>query len=82
MGGNRHIGRHDLGTGFVMEHENLHLDVKGKRRVTIHVTSANTEASCRGRAVRSSVEAAVMAGERRDCVVWKTELINLVRGMS
>lgn len=65
-----------------MERGNLHLDVKGKRRVALHVTSANTDAGCRGGAARSSAEASVMDVERRGCVVRLLESINLVGGMS
>lgn len=52
-----------------MERGSLSSDGKGKRRVALKATSANTDAEGRGGAVHSSVEASVMDVERRGCVV-------------
>jgi len=65
-----------------MERGNLHSDGKGKRRVVLNATSANTDAGCRGGAACSSGEASVMDVERRGCVVQSKELTNLFGGMS
>lgn len=59
-----------------MEQGNLPVDVKGKRRVA-HTTSANTEATVRGRVARSSIEASVMDVERRGHGVLAMESSNL-----
>ena len=61
--------RHDFGSGFVMEHENLSFDVKGKRQVA-NTTSANTDAIGRGGVACSSDLARLLALLRRilsDC---------------
>jgi hypothetical protein len=68
--------RHDFGSGFVMEHENLSFDVKGKRQVA-NTTSANTDAIGRGGVACSSEEALVMGVERRSHGVLEMESINL-----
>ena len=47
-----------------MEHENLLIDVKEKRRVA-KTTSANTDAICRDGVACSSDEAPLMGVERR-----------------
>lgn len=60
--------RHDLITGFSRERGNLTQDAKGNRRVA-NTTSENTNACGRGGATRSSDEGAVMAVERRGCVI-------------
>ena len=60
--------RHDLITGFSMERGNLTQDAKENRRVA-NTTSENTNACGRGGATRSSDEGAVMAVERRGCVI-------------
>ena len=65
-----------------MERGNLPCNVKGKRRVVIEATSANTDVGGRDGAVRSSDEASVMDVERRGCVVLKMKLTNLNGGMS
>lgn len=52
-----------------MERGNLSFNAKGKRRVVIEATSANTDVDGRDGAARSSDEASVMDGERRGCVV-------------
>ena len=59
-----------------MEHENLLIDVKGKRRVA-NTTSANTDASSRDGVVRSSDEAPVMGVERRSHGVLEVKSINV-----
>lgn len=59
-----------------MEHENLLIDVKGKRRVA-KTTSANTDAISRDGVVRSSDEAPVMGVERRSHSVFEMKLINV-----
>jgi hypothetical protein len=63
-----------------MERGNLPFNVKGKWRVVIEATSANTDVDGRDGAARSSVEASVMGVERRGCVVLKMELTNLYEG--
>jgi hypothetical protein len=68
--------RRDFGSGFVVEHENLPIDVKGKRRVA-HTTSANTDAIGRDGVTRSSVEAPVMGVERRGHGVLEMKSINV-----
>jgi len=60
--------RHDLITGFDMERGNLTRGDKGNRRVA-NTTSENTNTRGRGGATRSSEEVAVMAMERRGCVI-------------
>ena len=52
-----------------MERGNLPFNAKGKRRVVIEATSANTDVDGRDGAARSSVEASVMGVERRDGVI-------------
>ncbi len=52
-----------------MERGNLSFNVKGKRRVVIEATSANTDVEGRDGAAHSSDEASVMDVERRSCVV-------------
>jgi len=68
--------RHDLDSGFAMEHENLTVDVKGKRRVA-NTTSANTDAIGRDGVTRSSDEAPVMGVERRSYSVLEMKSVNL-----
>lgn len=55
---------HDLITGIDTERGNLARDAKGNPQVA-HTTRENTDARARGGVTCSSVEAAVMAGERR-----------------
>ena len=59
-----------------MEHENLPIDVKGKRRVA-NTTSANTDAIGRDGVARSSDEAPVMGVERRSHGVLAMKSINV-----
>jgi hypothetical protein len=60
--------RHELITGLDTERGNLAWDAKGKDQVVITM-SLNTNDHVRGGAVRSSDEEAVMALERRNCVI-------------
>jgi hypothetical protein len=60
--------RHDLITGFSMERGNLTRGAKGNLRVA-NTTSENTNTRGRGGVARSSDEVAVMAMERRGCVI-------------
>ncbi len=60
--------RHDLITGLGVERGNLPWGVKGKSQVAT-TTRANTKTHDRGGAARSSDEGAVMALERRGCVI-------------
>ena len=60
--------RHEPITGLVVERENLPWGVKGKSQV-VTATRANTKTHGRGGAARSSDEGAVMALERRSCVI-------------
>ena len=61
-----------------MEHENLPIDVKEKRRVA-DTTSANTDAIGRDGVTRSSDEAPVMGVERRSHSVLEMKSINVRR---
>ena len=61
--------RHDAQSGFRMERENLHDDVKGEATSGSDRKGESTDASCRGGVARSSDEGAVMGLERRGCVV-------------
>lgn len=60
--------RHELITGLDTERGNLAWDVKGKDQV-VTTMRLNTNVWVRGGAVRSSDEEAVMALERRNCVI-------------
>ena len=60
--------RHELITGLDTERGNLTWDAKGKDQV-VTTMRLNTNDQVRGGAVRSSDEEAVMALERRDCVI-------------
>jgi hypothetical protein len=60
--------RHELITGLDTERGNLAWDAKGKDQV-VKAMSLNTNDHARGGAVRSSDEKAVMALERRNCVI-------------
>lgn len=60
--------RHELITGLDTERGNLTWDAKGKDQV-VTTMRLNTNDQVRGGAVRSSNEEAVMALERRDCVI-------------
>jgi len=60
--------RHELITGLDTERGNLAWDAKGKDQV-VTAMSLNTYDHARGGAVRSSDEKAVMALERRNCVI-------------
>lgn len=60
--------RHELITGLDTERGNLAWDAKGKDQV-VTAMSLNTNDHARGGAVRSSDEKAVMALERRNCVI-------------
>ena len=60
--------RHELITGLDTERWNLAWDAKGKDQV-VTAMSLNTNDHARGGAVRSSDEKAVMALERRNCVI-------------
>ena len=57
-------------------------DVKETQSKRNKSARANTDAMCRGGAVRSSVEASVMDVERRDGVIQLLDSINLARGRS
>jgi len=57
-------------------------DVKETQSKRNKAARANTDATCRGGAVRSSAEASVMDVERRDGVIQLLESINLARGRS
>ena len=59
---------HELITGLDTERGNLAWGAKGKTQVAT-TTRSNTNTHDRGGAVRSSEEGAVMALERRDCVI-------------
>jgi hypothetical protein len=59
-----------------MEHENLLIDVKGKRRVA-NTTSANTDAIRRDGVACSSDEAPVMGVERRSHGVLEVKSVNV-----
>ena len=59
---------HELITGLDTERGNLAWDAKGKDQV-VTAMSLNTNDHARGGAVRSSDEKAVMALERRNCVI-------------
>jgi hypothetical protein len=59
-----------------MEHENLTVDVKGKRRVA-NTTSANTDAIGRDGVACSSNEAPVMGVEQRSHAVLEMKSINV-----
>jgi hypothetical protein len=63
---------HELITGLGTERGNLVWDAKGKDQV-VTTMSLNTNDQVRGGAVRSSDEEAVMALERRNCVIWSDE---------
>lgn len=52
-----------------MERGNLPSNAKGKRRVAIQATSANTEVEGRDGAARISDETSVTGVEQRGCVV-------------
>jgi len=80
-GGNRYIGGMTLMQASSWNVGACYLDVKGTYQVG-QSTSANTDARCRGGAVRSSVEASVMGVERRGGVIQLMESINLAGGMS
>ena len=80
-GGNRYIGGMTLTQASPWNVGTCYPDVKGTYQVGQSMR-ANTEAGCRGGAVRSSVEASVMGVERRDGVIQLMESINLVGGMS
>ena len=60
--------RHDLITGFNPERGNLARGAKGNPQVA-HTTRENTKTRDRDGAACSSAEAAVMAMERRGCVI-------------
>jgi hypothetical protein len=60
--------RHELITGLDTERGNLAWNAKGKDQV-VTTMSLNTNDHARGGAVRSSDEKAVMALERRNCVI-------------
>ena len=60
--------RHDLITGFDMERGNLAWSAKGNPQAA-QTASENTNIHDRGGATRISAEAAVMAVERRGCVI-------------
>ena len=60
--------RHELITGLDTERGNLAWDAMGKDQV-VKAMSLNTNDHARGGAVRSSDEKAVMALERRNCVI-------------
>ena len=60
--------RHEPITGLVVERENLPWGVKGPPQVAT-TTRANTKTQGRGGAARSSDEGAVIALERRSCVI-------------
>jgi len=60
--------RHESITGLGVERGNLPWGVKGKSQVAT-TTRANTKTHGRGGAARSSDEGAVMALERRGCVI-------------
>lgn len=60
--------RHELITGLDTERGNLAWDAKGKDQV-VTAMSLNTNGHARGGAVRSSDEKALMALERRNCVI-------------
>jgi len=60
--------RHDLTTGFDMERGNLAWSAKGNPQAA-PTARENTNIHDRGGAARSSAEAAVMAVERRGCVI-------------
>ena len=60
--------RHELITGLDTERGNLTWDAKGKDQV-VTTMRLNTNDQVRDGAVRSSDEEAVMALERRDCVI-------------
>ncbi|CAK6696126.1 hypothetical protein IFHNHDMJ_01962 [Synechococcus sp. CBW1107] len=60
--------RHELITGLDTERGNLTWDAKGKDQVAT-IMSLNTNDLVRGGAVRSSDEEAVIALERRNCVI-------------
>ena len=60
--------RHEFITGLDTERGNLTWDAKGKDQV-VTTMRLNTNDQVRGGAVRSSDEEAVMALERRDCVI-------------
>ena len=60
--------RHELITGLDTERGNLTWDAKGKDQV-VTTMRLNTNDQVRGGAVRSSDEEAVMALERRNCVI-------------
>lgn len=64
--------RHELITGLDTERGNLAWDAKGKDQV-VTTMSLNTNDQVRGGAVRSSEEEAVMALERRNCVIRSDE---------
>jgi hypothetical protein len=80
-GGSRYIGGMTLIQASSWNVGTCMFDVKGQSRVAIS-TMANTNATCRGGAVRSSEEASVTDVERRGGVIQLMGLINLVRGMS
>jgi len=63
---------HELITGLDTERGNLAWDAKGKDQV-VTTMSLNTNDQVRGGAVRSSDEEAVMALERRNCVIRSDE---------
>ena len=60
--------RHEPITGFDVERGNLSWGVKGKSQVAT-TTRANTKTHARDGAARSSDEGAVIALERRGCVI-------------
>lgn len=70
--------RHELITGLDTERGNLTWDAKGKDQV-VTTMRLNTNDQVRGGAVRSSDEEAVMALERRDCVIQSAKSDQPVR---
>ena len=64
--------RHELITGLDTECGNLAWDAKGKDQVATSMR-LNTDDQVRGGAVRSRDEEAVMALERRNCVIRSDE---------
>lgn len=64
--------RHELGTGFCLEQENLSSRCKGKTSSSRYCKRESTEAWHGGGTPRSSEEVPVMGMERRGCIIRPT----------
>jgi hypothetical protein len=81
-GGNRYIGGMILAQASLWNVGTCMFDVKETQSKRNKAARANTDATRRGGAVRSSAEASVMDVERRDGVIQLLVSINLARGRS